>query len=400
MGRTSVHHRPRQAVGFLLSTLIALGTLAASPQIVAAVDYNDTNPAATPCGDGSHEVFPIRSFYIKGGSLIYARIELRWSQYCNTVWTKVVNLTGSGSGYASERSLTSEEQIVTYDCPNSTLCFDQSQRETGDVLPGLGSSGWSHQLVLPPNGLRGSPGAKQPPTIRGLATIRSGTSTYTFDTLLEPLWTWYANNFKNERNLRTNTTVMTCTNDPDRCVTHGEPNFASAIIEYELHPSLGSTPGSADLPSDIRDVLLPAWSQRMTRSPKLVSCVSPCSEEVLVMVAAAGDADLGGNYAVTVRHGFSSGTPALFLDQTIKIKNQAYDHPCGASDDGCYGVTGNDDRILISHEIGHTLGLGHCDLNYGVMCHTRPSPTSEITPGTAYWKPQKRELLALQAFYP
>ncbi len=90
----------------------------------------------------------------------------------------------------------------------------------------------------------------------------------------------------------------------------------------------------------------------------------------------------------------------MFLDQTIKIKDQAYDHPCGTTDDGCYGVTGFDDRILITHEIGHTIGLEHCDMNYQVMCHVRPSPTNEITEGVSYWKPQALDIRALLAFYP
>lgn len=402
MVRTIVRHGPSRAASLFISAAIALSTVAAAAGGVAAVDYNNTNPLTTPCGDGSHEVFPIRSFYINGAGsgLIYARLELRLSLYCNTAWTKVVNLTGSGTGYATERSLTSEEQIVTYSCPNTTLCFNSSQRETGDVLPGRGDAAWSRQLTIPPPGSRGTPSAKQPPTLRGLATVRFDSYTINFDTALEPLWTWYANNFRNERELRNNARVMTCTNDPDRCVTHGTPNFASATVRYEIHSNVDAL-ASVDVDGDIRNVLLPAWSQRTTRSPKLVTCASPCDEDVLAIAVPEEDFDLAGRLAVTVRHGYTAPTPAEFLKQTIKLNNTLdYDHSCGVADDGCYAPPGIDDRPLISHEIGHSIGVHHCDMNYQVMCSARPSPNDEIDEGTMYWKPQALDVRALLAFYP
>jgi hypothetical protein len=115
------------AIAFLLGSLVAT----AGPAYASS--YNDTNPGTTVCGDGSHTVETARKFYIRMGSSVLARLELRWSDYCDTVWAKVVNLTGSGSGYASARSLTSDETIYVYSCPYST-CLVDSQTEFNDVL--------------------------------------------------------------------------------------------------------------------------------------------------------------------------------------------------------------------------------------------------------------------------
>jgi hypothetical protein len=130
----------------------------------------------------------------------------------------------------------------------------------------------------------------------------------------------------------------------------------------------------ADLLADIKNVLLPAWHQKTPRSPKLFWCNSPCTEDVTVVLVQPGDTDVGNAFAATVQDGGNTpGEPMEFIRQTLKVKDATFDHPCGEVDDGCYGVTGNDDRTIISHEIGHSLGLGHCDINYGVMCHVRPS---------------------------
>jgi hypothetical protein len=360
----------------------------------AAVDYNDTNPGATPCGNGSNPVQVLRNFYIISGGLAYARVELRWSPTCNTVWTRSINVTGSGSGYASARSLTSSERILVYNCPRST-CKVHDQTETGDVLPGNGSAGWSHQFVVA-NGSLGSPAAVQPPTIRGIVSVKSGTSTFSIDTAYEPMWTWYANNFANERTLRDDgDKVMSCTNSPDRCVTQ-----SATTVKYELDASLNNTTGTADVMADIKTVLLPAWSAVVTHTPTLTWCSAGCAEHVLVKAAPVGDPDLGSNFAVTLRDGgFSAGTPAFFNHQTLIIRLTAYSHPCGSVDDGCTSAAG-DDRPLISHEIGHTLGLGHCDMDFGVMCHVKSTITNELAEGTLYWTPRTRDTRALRAFYP
>jgi hypothetical protein len=384
----------------MLAIALAGGGSLAPRESASAVDYNNTNPGATPCGDGSHPVTTLRYFYVKSGGLAYARVELRWSPFCNTVWARAVNVTGSGAGYATARSLTASEQIIVYNCPR-IACVIRNQTEAGDVLPGPGNSGWSHQFVIVPNGTLNNPPAKQPPTLRAVFTIKNGAATYTFDTAFEPVWTWHANQFKNERNLRNEGTVISCNNAVWRCAWHGEPGGVSATVLYELDPSLSTHGGSADLVADLKNVILPGWSQRTPRSPRMQWCNPGCAnEDVLVKLVPAGDPALGGNLAVTVNDGYTAGTPALFLHQTVKIKNTPFEHECGLTDNGCGGGPHNDDRPLISHEIGHTLGLMHCDIDFQVMCHVISTIASEIVDGTSYWTPQTFDVRALQAFYP
>lgn len=55
---------------------------------------------------------------------------------------------------------------------------------------------------------------------------------------------------------------------------------------------------------------------------------------------------------------------------------------------------------LLTHEIGHTLGLGHCDLDRGAMCHTTSSTSNEQAEGTLFWTPQPNDILGLKAIYP
>ncbi|MFN8629384.1 MAG: hypothetical protein U0838_03410 [Chloroflexota bacterium] len=129
---------------------------------MSASAYDNTNPAATVCGDTSHPVYTLRDFYLRYNNLIYAKLEIRWSKYCNTVWTRAINLTGTGTGYAPARSLTSDEKITVYNCPKES-CAVHTETETGDVLPSNGSTGFSHQFSIPAPGTTGSPAAPQPP---------------------------------------------------------------------------------------------------------------------------------------------------------------------------------------------------------------------------------------------
>lgn len=391
--RRSVSGSGRRAV--YCSVLIVAASLSpAAAPIALATHYDNTNPGATPCGDGSNPVQNVRTFYIKSNGLAYARLEMRWSKFCNTVWIRAVNVTGSGAGYAPEQRLVSDERLLVYDCPR-VECLKFDRTEVDDVLPGKGSAGWSKQFTLPPNGSLGVPAAPQPPTIRGrvVITTAAGVNLPVFDTALEPMWTWYANNFANERNLRDpGDKVFSCTNDPDRCVTQRD-----AVVWYELDASLNNTPGAADLMADMKNVILPGWSGAGD-APTLTWCGAGCADDVLVKVVPVGDPNLGNNLAVTLRDGgFTAGEPAFFNHQTILVRNMEFNHPCGAVDDGCN--VGGDDRPLISHEVGHTLGLGHCDLDYSVMCHVRSTLNSELAEGTTYWTPQTRDLRAINALY-
>lgn len=215
--------RPRLAgvLALGVSVVLGAGSVAVRADPIAAAAYDNTNPAATPC---ANDALTLRNFYVAYSGLIYAELQIRWSPSCKTVWTRTVNRTGHGAGYATARSLTSDEEIVAYNC-TETSCMTHYEKETGDVLPSMDSTGFSHQFVIPAPGTAGSPPAPQPPTVRGIVWITwSGHSTpVQLDTNLEPLWTWEANGCKNERNLRVNSTVMTCDNSLSRCALGTRP---------------------------------------------------------------------------------------------------------------------------------------------------------------------------------
>jgi hypothetical protein len=186
---------------------------------------------------------------------------------------------------------------------------------------------------------------------------------------------------------------MSCTNSPDRCVTN------KAYVVYELDPSLGSTTGPANLAVDMESTILPAWNHVTPHSPLLAYCSAPCTEDVLVKAVAGSDPDLNYAGSVTVRDGgFTSGTPAQFLHQTIKVAISYYDHSCPQ---GCSGAH-LDDRAVFGHETGHTIGLGHCDLNnVSMMCAAQSTPTNPLDfNGTHFWAPRPTDLQAIAALYP
>lgn len=407
-GRSSGFRQRLLSWSIALSISLSASVAAAGP--VAATHYDNTNPLLTPCGDGSHPVETIRNFYLKTGGLAYARLDLRWSKYCNTVWTRVMNITGSGAGYASERKLLSDERITVYTCPR-TACQAATQTEFGDVLPGNGDTAFSLQLTMRSGSSLGTPAAKQPPSLRGYAKVYSatGVAITSFDTQMEPMWTWMRALFKNDWLERNDGTVMSCNNGASSTNCHwwGQPGGASKTVWYELHPSLNNAPG-VDIVADIKNVIIPAWSQATPRSPIMKWCNAPCAEHMLVEMVSPPDPDIGLSLAATQ---FTAGTgvPTLVSKGWIKINNPDqlnpgtdFDHSCGAVDDGCeLGAPGTyEARTLISHEFGHSLGLFHCDLNHGVMCGVKSTLNSSITFGKSYWTPQTRDELALSAFYP
>jgi hypothetical protein len=394
------HRRARgstsaRAFTVALSAILATAALAVRVSPVRAAGYDNTNPGATICGDGSHTVYTLRNFYVSYGGLIYAELQVRWSPTCNTVWTRTVNRTGHGNGYATQRQLVSDEAIYVYNCPD-TSCIVHSQKEVGDVLPGTDDSGWSHQFVIPGPGSTGSPAAPQPPTVRGIVWIKwSGHSTpLQFDTNLEPTWTWEANGFKNERNLRVNSTVMTCDNTASRC------DLAYAVMHYRIDTSVPTI-----ISSDLVNMILPAFSQ-VNGGPQLVICGGPCSEDVMVYAEPRGGPNIGLAGGMTYQTE-STGTPAYLIYQRVYYRNTyyangsnvAWSHACS---EGCTGDN-NDDRPVVAHEIGHTVGLGHCDTNSGmsVMCAARStSATQELDfNGNHYWHPRSADFQALGVMY-
>jgi hypothetical protein len=315
-----------------------------------------------------------------------------------------VNVTGSGAGYASAQSLKADETVWVYNCPKST-CLVQSQTEAGDSLPANGSSAWSYQLAIPPNGALGSPAAKQPPTVRGRVKVYSGTTLIgEVDTWLEPLWTALNYEFTNEPINRQGSKVLSCNNGSHVCKSWGTPGGQSKTVRYKLDASLNNAQG-VNIVADIKNTILPAWSQSAAHSPILQWCGALC-ESYHVIVTLNPPSDLNGNAGLAHTVGTNTA-PSTMVSGWIKLRNdKVYDHSCGTTDNGCtLGAPGTfEARTLISHELGHTLGLGHCDLNHGVMCST----TSKVinghlqrgTYGTAYWTPQAREVRALQAIYP
>lgn len=104
------------------------GTASVLP--VRAVDYNDTNPAATPCGDNSHEIHTWQGAYVvSAAGNIIAAVQVMRSDFCNTVWARVTNLSGFGPGYISARNLSVTEFLTTYNCPYAN-CVTHTASDT------------------------------------------------------------------------------------------------------------------------------------------------------------------------------------------------------------------------------------------------------------------------------
>lgn len=220
--------------------------------------------------------------------------------------------------------------------------------------------------------------------------IASGhTTPVQFDTNLEPTWTWEANGFKNERNLRVNSTVMSCDNAAMPCVV------AYTTMYYRIDPVSALTVLADALTSTV-----PPASSQVNGSPRLLTCGGPCTEDVTIYAEPPNGPHIGRGVGVTYQT-WSGGPPAHFVYQTIYYRTayssgNPWAHACS---EGCSGDK-YDDRPMLAHEIGHTVGLGHCDTNSGmsVMCAARSinatDPGQLDVNGNHDWHPRSADIQA------
>jgi Protein of unknown function (DUF2690) len=146
----------RALVSLVVASSLGTGLLAVTPGVTLATSgYDGTNPAGTPCGDNSHAITNAAPGVLvrdPGSGLIVAQVDLRYSAYCGTVWTRVTNLTGRGAGYLSARDLSVfEENLHFGTC--ATLCNMSIQYYGGvDTLHQYGTfpyQGWGMQWSNP-----------------------------------------------------------------------------------------------------------------------------------------------------------------------------------------------------------------------------------------------------------
>jgi hypothetical protein len=386
----------------LRAITVAVSSLALVLQVLAFVTppaafasvYNNTDPVNTVCGNGSHAVYTWRSYYLRETASpfrIIALVDMRYSKYCNTVWTRVTNKTGSASGHYPAHSITVDEKVYTYDCPASG-CLQQSTRSNGDVLAANGDSAWSNQLDMPTGAIILN--ARQPPTARSQAWAYVAGTTNTIDMAREPEWTQWHNNFQNPPGNRSGNEKLSCDNSnyDNGCTSWGETGGSYATIHARIASSFALT--GVDEQTDMQQVIS-YWNSAWVDSPLVIVCSSSCAEDVLIK----GSYGLG-NYGQTFIDAESGNVPHLADHALMEMPLEyTYDHSCGTVDDGC-ASTGFDDRPILAHEFGHALGLMHCDLDAGAMCRVTASGGDDNAIGTLYWHPQYRDVWGLQAAYP
>jgi hypothetical protein len=398
---------------------VALGSLVAPPQVEAS--YPHQNPGLTPCGDGSNPVTLFRSYYLRDSSnLIWGLVEARYSAYCNSIWTRATNLRGSGTGYAPAADLYSNETIIVYNCPN-TACQVDTMTDSNDHLPSKGSTGWSRQVDLPRGANLGTPASRQPAAFRSIVTLHAGSTYYTFDMGIEPLWDQLDNGFRNEPANRSHNELLTCRNGISRCASWGETKaggyrtiayYLDSSLDHPLHPATG-----VSVKADMR-AIIGYWNVAAFHDPTFVECTAglPLCLFAPLAVVLAPDTDLRvrGKLGVTIPDGVwdcANGpryptddikcgpTLALATYRIIVLNNDLvnFAHGCSDADTGC---TAGDGRILLSHEMGHAEGLGECDMGFGAMCAVKAAGGNDMASGPRYFRPQWTDKQGLVAAYP
>ncbi|MEP7379104.1 MAG: hypothetical protein ABI725_06015 [Chloroflexota bacterium] len=377
----------------LLVSLALQALLAADPQPTRASQYNNTDPASTPCGNGSHTVKTWRDYYLRSGTgAIVARVDTRYSHYCNTVWTRVTNLTGPGHYPAT--SLVVQARTYTYACSQG-YCYVQGTAISSDTAPANGDSGWSRQLDLPVGVIIS--GSRMPPTVRSQGwAFADGVNAFK-DSGREPVFTQWKSNFSNDPGERTGTRVLSCDNsDPSTsaCTSWGTPEGSWATLYAEIAPSFALA--GVDERTDLENII-DKWNYASQNSPLTIICASTCAEDIIV-----SGVSTQGAFGLTLIDLDNGAQPALAQHAYMKISTKyTYDHSCGAEGDGCVGgASGFDDRPVLSHEWAHALGFTHCDLNFGVMCHITAKDDDDNAEGTMFWTPQLRDVWGLEAAYP
>ncbi len=351
-----------------------------------------TNPGATPCGDGSHTVTNLRSYYFRtsSGSVI-ARLDMRYSAYCNTVWTRTVNLTSS--------RMTADSYVAVYSCPKDS-CLVGTYKATGDVLPGQNASGWSHQLDLP--AATSLNGARQPQAIRSVGWVTNGSVTaLRVDMAREPMFTHlnYPEPWHNEPPYRdSDSDRFTCDNAADTCMSWGETSsggprtlqvFSGRQPPWDSRSCYGHGPGDH-----------PAWNAVAADLAQLRSVRGRLHRRRLCPAGAEDRQRLRGQpNRRRAHHSRRNEREPNHPQDHQGAQRLTFDHACGTTDDGCTG-SNNDDRPLIAHEWGHVYGLGHCDWYSAVMCHVTPSGAATMPNGNRHWVPQWSETTGLKAIYP
>jgi hypothetical protein len=309
------------------------------------------------------------------------------SRYCNTVWTKITNLT--------QNSMTAQAETSVYNCA-AEACFVQKTPKSLDTLPGNGDSSWSVQVDLPPGTTK--VGDIMPPTFRSKGWLDIGPATYLKDIGREPVFTQTRGNFDNAIPHRQGTAVLSCDNSQveEACVTWPKPaGQAWPTLEVRFQASFQMV-GVADEHAQMEGIM-ESWSYASAKSPLLVRC-APCpplgQEDIIVYggnLAYAGEALIDGKTNTIP----SSATHAFVrFDDSYPFNND-----CGAEGAGCANQP-SDYRLFLSHELGHALALTHCDLDFGVMCRITDENGNDGTFGTGFWTPQIREVWALEAMYP